>query len=63
VFDATGTLAFSGMGEAAEDGRYAIVLTADQTGGLEPGANRIEVIVASKMVSVPSTGTYEFVTE
>ncbi len=63
VFDATGTLAFSGMGEAVEDGKYTVVLTADQTGGLEPGANRVEVIVASKIVSVPSTGTYEFVTE
>jgi peptide/nickel transport system substrate-binding protein len=63
VFDATGMLAFSGLGEPAEDGRYTITLSADQTSGLEPGANRIEVIVASKVVSVPSSGTFEFVTE
>jgi peptide/nickel transport system substrate-binding protein len=63
VFDATGTLAFSGTGEPAEDGRYTVVLSEEQTSKLEPGANRLEVIVASKAVSVPTAATFEFVSQ
>jgi peptide/nickel transport system substrate-binding protein len=63
VFDATGALAFSGAGEAAEDGRFTITLSADQTSQLEAGANRLQAIVVSKIVSVPFTGEFEFVTE
>ncbi len=63
VYDATGALAFSGDGEPAEDGRYTITLPADQTSQLEAGANRLQVIVVSKMVSIPATGEYEFVSE
>jgi peptide/nickel transport system substrate-binding protein len=63
VFDATGAVAFSGQAEPAEDGRYTITLSADQTSQLEAGANRLQAIVISKVVSVPSTGEYEFVSE
>jgi hypothetical protein len=32
------------------------------TNGMEAGSNRLEVAVASKVVSIPSFAAYEFVT-
>ena len=37
VFDATGNLAFQGVGEAVEDGYWTVTLSADATAGLEAG--------------------------
>jgi peptide/nickel transport system substrate-binding protein len=63
LFDATGVLAASGDAEAVADGQYAVTLPADVTGNLEAGSNRLEVAVASLVVSIPSFDTLEFVTE
>jgi hypothetical protein len=63
VFDATGALVYVGAAEAVSDGLYSVVVPADVTGGLETGASRIEVIVVSKVVSIPSSSTFEFVVE
>jgi len=63
VFDATGALVFNGQGEAVEDGLFQITLTADQTSELESGANKLEVVVVSKAVAIPTFGTFEFVTQ
>jgi peptide/nickel transport system substrate-binding protein len=63
VFDATGALAYVGDGVAVEDGLYTVTVPADVTGGLETGASRIEVIVVSKVVSIPTSSTFEFVVE
>ncbi|MCL7455523.1 MAG: ABC transporter substrate-binding protein, partial [Anaerolineae bacterium] len=62
LYDATGALAATDLAEAVAEGQYAITLTADQTGALEAGSNKIEVAVVSKVVSIPTFGTYEFVT-
>ncbi|MEJ2208758.1 MAG: ABC transporter substrate-binding protein [Anaerolineae bacterium] len=62
LYDATGALAATGLADNVEDGQYAITLSADQTGALEAGSNKIEVAVVSKVVSIPTFGTYEFVT-
>jgi peptide/nickel transport system substrate-binding protein len=63
VFDATGALAAQGAAEAVADGQYKVTLSADQTGKLPSGANKIEVVVVSKLVAIPASGSLEFVTQ
>ncbi|MEM7131376.1 MAG: ABC transporter substrate-binding protein [Chloroflexota bacterium] len=62
IFDAVGELAISGEAESIEDGLFQVVLTAEQTAELETGANRVEIAVVPKLVSVPTFGSVEFVT-
>jgi peptide/nickel transport system substrate-binding protein len=62
LYDATGALAATDVATNVAEGQYAITLTAEQTGALEAGSNKIEVAVVSKVVSIPTFGTYEFVT-
>ena len=62
VFDATGALAFTGQAEPVEDGLWEVVLSGDQTRGLAEGATRLEVVVVSKRVAVPSFDSFQFVT-
>jgi peptide/nickel transport system substrate-binding protein len=62
VFDATGALVAEGVAEAAEDGVWQVVLPGDVTGGLAEGSNRLDVVVVSKLVAIPGTASYEFVT-
>jgi peptide/nickel transport system substrate-binding protein len=61
VFNSNGDLVATGDAEFVADGQYSFTLGADVTGGLEAGANRIEVAVVSKVVSIPSFATFEFV--
>jgi hypothetical protein len=63
VFDATGELAYSGDAEAVEDGLWQVVLSADVTGALEAGSNRLAAIVVSKRALLPVTDTIQFVTQ
>lgn len=62
LFDASGALAGTGMAEAAGDGQYVIKLTADATGKLAEGSNKLEVVVISKLVSLPTFTSFQFVT-
>ncbi len=62
VFDATGEQAGTGVADAVEDGHWAVELPADMTSGLEAGSNRLEVVVVSKLVALPSLGSVQFVT-
>jgi peptide/nickel transport system substrate-binding protein len=62
LYDATGNLVSSGPGTAVADGQYQVTLPADLTGKLAAGSNKLEVVVTSKIVSIPAFGTYEFVT-
>lgn len=62
VFNANNELVASGDAAFVADGQYQVTLGADVTGGLEAGANRIEVAVASNLVSIPSFASFEFVT-
>ncbi len=59
LFDATGALVATGEATAVADGQYQIVLP---TTGLAAGSNKLEVAVASAVVSIPSFQAYEFVT-
>jgi peptide/nickel transport system substrate-binding protein len=62
VFDATGVLAFSGEGEAVGDGMYTITFTAEQTAKLVEGSTKLTVVVVSKLESIPTFESVEFVT-
>ncbi|HRO25524.1 MAG TPA: ABC transporter substrate-binding protein, partial [Promineifilum sp.] len=62
VFGADGSLVAEGVAENVEDGVWNAVLGADVTGGLAEGANRLDVVVVSKLVAIPGLSSYEFVT-
>lgn len=62
LFDASGALAGTGMAEAAGDGQYVVKLTADVTSKLAEGSNKLEVVVVSKLVSLPTFTSFQFVT-
>ncbi|UCG23257.1 MAG: ABC transporter substrate-binding protein [Chloroflexota bacterium] len=62
LFDATGNQVEVGQAEAVEDGLWSVTLSADTTSGLEEGSNRLEVVVASKLLALPSLGAFQFVT-
>jgi peptide/nickel transport system substrate-binding protein len=62
VFDATGALATKGEATAVADGQYEVTLPADVTKALTAGANKLEVVVVSGVVSIPSFASFEFVT-
>jgi len=60
LFDATGQLAEVGVATAVEDGLWEVTLT--NTSGLAAGSNRLEVVVVSRRVAVPSSDAIQFVT-
>lgn len=62
VFDAEGSLVSTGAAEESGEGQFTITLTAEQTGALAEGSNRLEVIVVSKRVAMPTFASLEFVT-
>ena len=62
LFDATNALVASGPAEMVEEGVYAVTLSADQTGALEAGSNKLEIVVVPFTVSVPTFSAFEFVT-
>jgi peptide/nickel transport system substrate-binding protein len=62
LFDATGSLVDSGAAEMVEDGLYSVTLSAETTGALEAGSNKLEVVAVPLTVSVPTFAAYEFVT-
>ncbi len=62
VFDATNTLVTVGNATAVSDGQYTVDLTPDITGKLASGSNKLEIAVSSKVVSLPTIVTTNFVT-
>jgi peptide/nickel transport system substrate-binding protein len=62
LFNAKGELIASGAAEAAGEGQFRVVLSADVTSQLESGSNKLEAIVVPSVVSIPSFASYEFVT-
>jgi peptide/nickel transport system substrate-binding protein len=62
LFDAGGNLVFSGDATLVSDGSYTVVLPATVTSTLAAGSNKLEVAVTSKLVSIPSFGSAQFVT-
>ena len=48
--------------QPTSDGMWEVMLTAEQTTDLEIGSTRLEVVVVSKLVSIPSFEKFFFVT-
>jgi peptide/nickel transport system substrate-binding protein len=63
LFDAAGEIVEVGNATAVAEGQYLVTLSADTTGMLVAGANKLEVAVLAIPVSVPAFSTLEFVTE
>jgi peptide/nickel transport system substrate-binding protein len=63
LYDATGEIVEVKEAEAVDDGYFSITLSAETTGALAAGANKLEVAVVVIPVSIPSFSTLEFVTE
>jgi peptide/nickel transport system substrate-binding protein len=61
VVDARGEVVLVANAEAVGDGEWMAQLPADKTQALQPGANRLEVAVAPKVVSLASFGSARFV--
>jgi len=62
LFDANNNLVAKGDAVLVSDGSYQVVIGADVTSKLAAGANKLEVVVVSKLVSIPAFQSLEFVT-
>jgi peptide/nickel transport system substrate-binding protein len=62
VFDSRGELIEVANAEEIEGGLWRVGLTPKQTARLAAGANRLEIVVTPKVVAVPSSKTFWFVT-
>jgi peptide/nickel transport system substrate-binding protein len=62
VLDARGELATAADAQPTSDGLWEVELTPEQTADLENGSTRLEVVVVSRLVSIPSFETFSFVT-
>ncbi len=60
LFGSNGALVTSGDARAVHDGLWQVRLTADQSQQLQAGATRLEIIVAPKVVSIASSGSFTF---
>jgi len=62
VIGPAGDVRTVGSATPITDGQWKIILSAADTSVLPVGSNKIEVVVASKLVSIPSTASASFVT-
>lgn len=60
LYDAAGNLVFSGEATAVADGQYSVTLTAEQLAKLTEGAAKIEFVVSSKVVAIPTFASFDF---
>ena len=61
AFDSEGELVDQGAAGNIADGHWQVELGSDVTQGLAEGSNRIEVVVVSNLVALPSLGSFEFI--
>jgi peptide/nickel transport system substrate-binding protein len=62
LFDATGSLVEQGLAELGDEGVYSVTLSAETTGAVEAGSNKLEIVAVPLVVSVPTFAAFEFVT-
>ena len=62
LFDASNNLVENGQAEADSDGLWTVTLSADTTSALAEGSNRLDIVVISNLVALPSLGEFPFVT-
>ena len=60
LYDAAGELVSSGVAQAVAEGQYQITLSAAETSLLSTGAGKIEFVVASNVVAIPTFSALEF---
>jgi len=63
LYDATGAIVEVAAADFVSDGYYTITLSADTTGALAAGSNKLEIVAVVIPVSIPGSGIFEFVTE
>jgi peptide/nickel transport system substrate-binding protein len=61
VYDAEGLLVLDGNAEFISEGQYSATLTAAQLAQLSTGSAKIEFVVASRAVAIPTFAGFEFV--
>ncbi|MCD5409126.1 hypothetical protein LR090_07950 [Candidatus Bipolaricaulota bacterium] len=61
MFDSEGNLAYVGKAEMYVEGEWVVNLPAEVVEGLPPDSTRLEVVVASKVVGIPSFVDITFV--
>ena len=61
VLDARGQLVIVGDARPVQDGQWQVMLTPEQTAVLEVGSSRVEVVVVSRLVSIPTFDRFPFV--
>jgi peptide/nickel transport system substrate-binding protein len=61
LFDSTGKMVASGDATNVQDGQYKVTLPVSATKLLAAGSNKLEVVVSSAVVSIPTFASYEFV--
>ena len=62
LYDATGAIVAVLDAEFVEDGYYTVTVPADVSGKMEAGAGKVDIVVVSKVVAIPTFFTFEFVT-
>ena len=62
VVDANSNVAFAADAKAVKDGQWTATLTADQSARLAAGSNQLTAIVSSKVVAIPGSESFNFVT-
>ncbi len=63
VFDDKGNVIAQGNATPVADGHYQVTLSKDVTAKFVSGADKLQVVVTSKVVSLPAFVTFEFVTQ
>lgn len=61
AFDSAGELVDTGAAQNVADGHWQVELGSGVTQGLAEGSNRLEVVVVSNLVALPSLGSVDFV--
>jgi peptide/nickel transport system substrate-binding protein len=63
LFDTAGAIVSQGDAAFVTDGQYQVTLSSDETSKLQAGASKLQAVVVSKLVAIPTFATYEFVTQ
>ena len=63
VFDDKGNVIGQGAATPVADGHYQVTLSKDVTAKFVAGSDKLQVVVTSKVVSIPAFVTFEFVTQ
>jgi peptide/nickel transport system substrate-binding protein len=63
LYGPEGTLVATGMADLVTDGHYLITLSQEITGQFVSGDYKLEAVVISKLVAIPSFVTFEFIVE